>query len=93
MSENNEVMEVKEELNAETLETKQGEGKDITLPAAVLPIAAGLMLDGLYHVGSAIIKFGIKIGKQIVKNLKKNKVEAPEEPKGFLEYEGPKDEE
>lgn len=92
MSENIKNQEVKEELNTEALETKQEEVKGITLPAAVLPIAAGLMLDGLYHVGSAIIKFSIKMGKQIAKNLKKNKVESPEEPKGFLEYEGPKDE-
>lgn len=92
MSENIENQEVKEELNTETLENKQEEVKGITLPAVVLPVAVGLMLKGLYDVGAVIIKFSIKMAKPIVKNLKKNKIEPPEEPKGFLEYEGPKDE-
>ena len=79
MSENNENLEVQEPVEENAVE------KTFTVPVAVIPITAGLVLDGLYHVGKFIITFGIKVGKAMIEKLRKS--DETQEPEGFPDYE------
>ena len=79
MLENKDVQENEEKV-------EQEESKEITLPAFLLPVAGGLILDGAYHVGKTILKISIKVGKGILSRTKKQKEDDPE-LHGFLDEE------
>lgn len=63
---------------------EQEEGKEITLPAFLLPVVGGLAGYGAIDLGGKIIRGGIKFVKWVYGKIRKPKDEEPE-LHGFLD--------